>query len=208
MSNPRTPPHIKIKTKDILIKNYINYTLSLSYNFQKKLRTKKYLIGHGKDLHQYAINGLVKAVSRYNYKYSDSTMSLQPYIKKYILGYLYYGITELSPLKQLSHYERYTKKIKLPPTHLTSDIWFYDNIMTSESSSTIESKTESVYYKIQQLTPIQKQILFYRYDAITLEKKRTWSEVAELMSYSSETIRKRITKIKDRNQRSYPKNFI
>jgi len=188
MLNKQTPPYIKIKTEQILIKNYLYYALSLSYNFQKKLKSKKYLINRGQDLHQYAIHGLVKAVRRYNY----NTTTLQPYAKKYIMGYLYYGVTELSPLKQLSHYERYTKKIKLPSAQLNSDIWFYDNFMSSPEFG----KTQlSVYNKIQELTPIQKQIIFYRYDPLTLEKKRKWSEVAELLGCSTETIRKHMRQI-------------
>ena len=191
MSNSETPIEIKVKTRRILIKNYLSYALSLSRTFRKNLKSKKYIINNAKDLNQYAVQGLVHSVRRYN-----GQINLYPYAKKYIMGYLYYGITELSPLKQLSHYERYTKKIRLPATHLSSDIWYYDKLSEPSNHNKLCEKARDIYNEISMLTPKQKQILFYRYDPITLKKKRTWKEVANLMACSTETLRKKVKEIK------------
>ena len=193
MSNPKTPPLIRAKAQHILIKNYLPYALSISRAFQQSLKSKKYIINDAKDLHQYAIQGLIHSVRRYN----GTNNNIHPYAKKYIMGYLYYGITELSPLKVINHYERYTKKIKLPPPNFSSDIWFYDRYSGPSEHSVLSDKTKEIYYKLNQLTPEEKLIIMYRYDLITLEKKRTWSEVAKLMSCSRETLRNKIKNIRN-----------
>jgi DNA-directed RNA polymerase specialized sigma subunit len=193
MSNPETPPLIRAKTQYILIKNYLPYTISLSRRFSQNLKTKKYIINYGKDLRQYAIQGLVHSVRRYN----STDMNLHPYAKKYIMGYLYYGVTELSPLKVLSHYQRYTQKIKLPSPNLSNDIWFYDRYSEPSDNSILSENITDTYYKLQQLTLEEKLIIIYRYDLITLKKKRTWAEVAKLMSCSIETLRNKVKHIKN-----------
>ena len=191
MSNPETPPMIRAKTQYILIQNYLPYALSLSRKFRQNLKSKKYIINHAKDLDQYAIQGLVQSVRRYN----STNIDLHPYAKRYIMGYVYYGITELSPLKVLNHHQRYTQKIKLPSPNFSNDIWFYDTYAKSSSNSILSEKIKDMYYKIYQLTPEEKLIIIYRYDLITLKKKRTWTEVAKLMSCSSETLRHKVKNI-------------
>lgn len=192
MSNPETSPMIRAKTQYILIKNYLPYALSISRKFQQSLKSKKYVINNAKDLHQYAIQGLVHSVRRYN----GSNNNLHPYAKKYIMGYLYYGITELSPLKGLNHYQRYTQKIKLPMPNLSNEIWFYDKYAVPSDNSILSENIKDMYFKVNQLTPEEKLIIIYRYDLITLEKKRTWTEVAKLMSCSRETLRNKVKNIK------------
>lgn len=197
MSNPQTPPLLRAKTQYVLIKNYLPYAISLSRKFRENLTSKKYIINQAYDLHQYAIQGLVHSVQRYN---GSNNVNLHPYAKKYIMGYLYYGVTELSPLKRLTHHQRYTQKIKLPSPHLSSDIWFYDKFSTSLSSHSydyplLSDKVIDIYNKHRQLTPEQKRIIFYRYDLITFKKKRTWQQVARLMSCSTETLRTKMRQI-------------
>ena len=193
MSNPETPPLIRAKTQHILIKNYLPYAMSLSRRFSQNLKSKKYIINYGKDLRQYAIQGLVHSVRRYN----STDMNLHPYAKKYIMGYLYYGVTELSPLRVLTHHQRYTQKIKLPSPNLSNDIWFYDRHAEPSDNSILSENITDIYYKLQQLTLEEKLIIIYRYDLITLKKKRTWAEVAKLMSCSRETLRNKVKKIKN-----------
>jgi len=193
MSNPQTPPLIRAKTQYILIKNYLPYAMSLSRQFRENLKSKKYIINHAYDLQQYAIQGLVHSVQRYN---GSNNVNLHPYAKKYIMGYLYYGVTELSPLRRLTHHQRYTQKIKLPSPSLTNDIWFYDKFSTnSYDYPLLSDKVIDIYNKFQQLTPEQKLIITYRYDLITFEKQRTWQQVADLMSCSTETLRKKMRQI-------------
>jgi RNA polymerase sigma factor (sigma-70 family) len=194
MSNPQTPLTIRSKTQYILIKNYLPYAISSSHRFREKLKSKKYIINYAKDLHQYAIQGLVHSVRRYN----STSINLYPYAKKYIMGYLYYGVTELSPLKALTHHERYTKKIKIPPPNLSNDMWFYDKYSCPSEHSVLSYETMDLYYNINQLSSEEKLILIYRYDLITLKKKRTWTEVAKLMSCSTETLRKKVKTIKNK----------
>ena len=193
MSNPQTPPLIRAKTQYILIKNYLPYAMSLSRQFRENLKSKKYIINHAYDLHQYAIQGLVHSVQRYN---GSNHINLHPYAKKYIMGYLYYGVTELSPLRRLTHHQRYTQKIKLPSSSLTNDIWFYDKFSSNNYDYPLLSDNViDIYNKVQQLTPEQKLIITYRYDLITFKKKRTWQQVAQLMSCSTETLRKKMRQI-------------
>jgi len=187
MSNPETPPLIRVKTQRVLIRHHLGYAIALSQQFRRNLKSKKYITNHARDLQQYAIHGLVVAVRRY-----DGRINLLPFARKYIMGYMYYGITELSPLRSLTHYERYTKKIKIPPTYLSSDLWFYDKSSNCFDNKNNENNADKVYDKIRQMTMEQKMILGYRYDLITFQVKRSWIEVAQLMGCSVETIRKRL----------------
>jgi len=194
MSNPQTQPLIRAKTQYILIKNYLPYAMSLSRQFRENLKSKKYIINQAYDLHQYAIQGLVHSVQRYN---GSNNVNLHPYAKKDIMGYLYYGVTELSPLRRLTHHQRYTRKIKLPPPNLSSDIWFYDRYMNQPvGSAKLSDKALDIYHLFHKLSPEQKRILLYRYDLTTLKKLRTWQEVAELMACSTETLRKKVNQIR------------
>uniref|UniRef100_A0A6C0I524 Sigma-70 region domain containing protein n=1 Tax=viral metagenome TaxID=1070528 RepID=A0A6C0I524_9ZZZZ len=191
MSNKATSPIVREKVQNILITNYLGYAKALSNELQRNLRSKGYLINGGQDLEEYAIQGLVLAVRRF-----DGRANLDTYARKYILGQLYLGITDLSPLKQLSHYERFVKKIRMPSPHLSSDIWFYDKMQKDIiNNNNIEDKIRFHEWLIN-LPAEYKEILGYRYDLITFKKKRTWSKVANIMGYTRETLRKKMLLLK------------
>jgi len=192
MAHEQTPPPIRSKVRHILIRHYLDWTIHMAKRFatthQKRLQHVS-----KQDLQQYAIHGLVRAVAKYDGRYN-----LPIYAEKYIMGSLYYGLTDLTPLKPLNHYERFVKKIRLPLASFQSDTWFYDTVRekTEGSPPIILDKGADLSEKLATLPPIYKQTFYYRYDPVTYAKVRTIREVGELMGVSSETARQRILQIK------------
>jgi len=193
MAHSQTPPPIRSKVRDILIHHYLDWTIHMAKRFatthQKRLQHVS-----KQDLQEYAIHGLVRAVAKY-----DGRCNLPIYAEKYIMGSLYYGLTELTPLKPLNHYERFVKKIRLPLASFQSDAWFYDAVCEqTEGLSPIVAvdKGLDLSEKLATLPPIYKHTFYYRYDPVTYAKVRTIREVGELTGVSSETARQRLIQIK------------
>lgn len=192
MAHPQTPP-TRTKIRHILIHHYLDWTIHMAKRFATTHRKRLQHVSK-QDLQQYAIHGLVRAVAKY-----DGRCNLPVYAEKYIMGSLYYGLTELTPLKPLNHYERFVKKIRLPLASFQSDAWFYDTIREQTEGSLIigVDKGTDLSEKLAMLPPLYKQTLYYRYDPVTYEKARRVSEVGALTGVSRETVRKRVRWIRE-----------
>lgn len=194
MADEQTPPPIRSKVRHILIHHYLDWTIHMAKRFATTHRKRLQHVSK-QDLQQYAIHGLVRAVTKY-----DGRCNLPVYAEKYIMGSLYYGLTELTPLKPLNHYERFVKKIRLPRASFQSDAWFYDGLSEKTEGSppivAVDRGTD-LSEKLATLPAIYKQTLYYRYDPVTYEKARRVSEVGALMGVSRETVRKRMRWIRE-----------
>jgi RNA polymerase sigma factor (sigma-70 family) len=189
MADEQTSPPIRSKVRHILIHHYLDWTIHMAKRFAAKHQKRLQHVSK-QDLQQYAIHGLVKAVAKY-----DGRCNLPVYAEKYIMGSLYYGLTDLTPLKPLNHYERFVKKIRLPLASFQSDAWFYDGLSEqTEGFPPIVAVNKGVDLseKLATLPAIYRQTLYYRYDPVTYEKARTIREVGVLMGVSCETVRKRV----------------
>jgi len=193
MAHPQMPPPIRSKVRYILIHHYLDWTIHMAKRFATTHRKRLQHVSK-QDLQQYAIHGLVRAVAKY-----DGRCNLPVYAEKYIMGSLYYGLTELTPLKPLNHYERFVKKIRLPLASFQSDAWFYDTVREQTEGFppiVMVDKGLDLSEKLATLPPIYKHTFYYRYDPVTYAKVRTIREVGELTGISSETARQRLIQIK------------
>jgi DNA-directed RNA polymerase specialized sigma subunit len=161
------------------------------------------------ELKLYASRGLLDAISRY-----DTTMpfSFSKYASIYIKGELYYGMSELHPLTLLPISKRIGKQWrtqhlvlykKMTNTKFMSHYDYYDHLYKSISD------TENHQDKYKELLEIwniinhldvdeqDKKIMKYKYN-FYFQKIRSNQEIGDLLGYSSETIRKKINKIKTR----------
>ena len=212
IQNPRVPPEIKNKTKQIIAIHYTPWALAQYNTFIGK--HYKYLYKNQvvlNDLRQYALLGMVKALVHY-----DSSVDFTSYAQKYVLGSLHQGVSLLLPLHPVSHRNR-LKGAKLPPITFTNEnVWMFDKLGKQSLANYHDEDPEDVILslnsnvhpyisrkqeiaKIKQIVALEpphiKRMFYYRYSKYTLEEIRTIDYVSKLMDYSSETYRKHMNKL-------------
>ena len=204
IQNEDVPIEIKNKTKEIIAINYIPWALSQYKIFVNKNRSylyKKHIPLN--DLRQYAIIGMIKAVEKYN-----GSVDFTVYAEKYVLGTLHQGVTDLLPLRPISHSLRMNGKNVPTITFAHENTWMFDKLYKSNKydDTNIILKNEDKYISrkneierinniVKQLTPYENKLFYYRYSKDTLREIRTVVAVAELMCCSTETYRKKMNKI-------------
>jgi RNA polymerase sigma factor (sigma-70 family) len=204
IQNEDVPIEIKNKTKEIIAINYIPWALSQYNKFVNKNRSylhKKHIPLN--DLRQYAIIGILKAVEKYN-----CSVDFTVYAEKYVLGTLHQGVTDLLPLRPISHSLRMNGKDVPTISFAHENTWMFDKLYKSKSRDTTDiiMKSEDKYISrkieierinniVKQLTPYENKLFYYRYSKDTLREIRTVANVAELMCCSTETYRKKMNKI-------------
>lgn len=104
LKNKSTNPSIKKKVHHILYTKYENMAYWKAYQF-KKFHSYKCRDISLAELSLYSKIGLYKAIQNYNPNYQ-----LYPFMKIYIQGELYKGITELYPICSISKEERKKRK--------------------------------------------------------------------------------------------------
>ena len=190
LNHPNTPTNIENETRRILAKEYYPWFLYQYKSFvfdknNKKLlyRTKPNRI----ELQMYAVTGYLSAIRNYNGKSAFSK-----YARGYILGSIYKGITDMSPLKPMSHYYRkkknFTMTSKLIPY---TDYWMFDEWNPPK----IEDNTHNylsikIHGIVSKLPNVDKKTFYLRYDKNTLKIKTHVKQICEIMCYSHETYRK------------------
>jgi RNA polymerase sigma factor (sigma-70 family) len=207
IQNKDTPLEIKSKTKEIIALNYIPWALSQYNIFVNKNRSYLYKSHIPlNDLRQYAILGMIKALDRYN-----ASVDFTTYANKYVLGSLQQGVTELIPLKPISHSLRMNRKDVPSITFAHENTWMFDKLYKSKDNDNDNDadkilKTEDKYicrkYEIERINNIvrkqpqfEQRMFYYRYAEDTLKEIRTIGAVSNLMSCSDETYRKKMNKI-------------
>jgi RNA polymerase sigma factor (sigma-70 family) len=204
IQNKDISPEIKNKTKEIIAINYIPWALSQYNQFVNKNRSylyKKHIPLN--DLRQYAIIGILKALEKYN-----GSVDFTLYAEKYVLGTLHQGVTDLIPLRPISHSLRMNGKDVPSISFAHENTWMFDKLYKSKSRDTTDiiMKSEDKYISrtneierinaiVKQLSPYDQKMFYYRYSKDTLHEIRTVANVAELMCCSNETYRKKMNKI-------------
>lgn len=203
IQNPATPDEIKNKTKGIIAMNYIPWAFSQYNRFVVKNRSflhKKHVPLN--DLRQYAILGIIKALNRYN-----GSVDFTVYAEKYVLGSLQRGVTELIPLKPISHALRMNRK-KVPSiTFAHENTWMFDKLYkqkdknsdkitwTEDKYISHKEEIERINNIVKQQSPYEQRLFYYRYSEDTLKEIRTIGTVCELISCSDETYRKKMNEL-------------
>lgn len=186
----------------VLYQHYRYKAYGIAYEFKMKYTM---LCRHISmiELNQYASKGLVMAIKNYNPKYPFSN-----YMLLYVSGQLYSGLSDLQPLTTIPKSLRLSKKWrndnkslykKLMNTKLVgNDDYLYDIIQDKNDSkaNNLENISKSqmlteIWSIVNSLDVEYQTIMKYKYN-FYLEKLRSNGDVAQLMSCSDETIRKKI----------------
>jgi hypothetical protein len=197
LQHPNTTPELREKTNQILYEKYKGWTCYQANDFKKK---HYYLCRHipKKELEIYAIDGLLRAIQKYNPKFSFST-----FLYIYVHGSLFKGTNQLQPMTTIPLYKRNYKKwslyrkqerkklspILLPP----NEYWQFEKRQIEKESDIIEGirkidAVEEIREKLITLkNPRDKLIFYYKY--FSGNKVRTNKDISELMALSEETIR-------------------
>ena len=204
IQNPAASQEIKNKTKEVIALNYIPWAFSQYKQFLVKNRSylyKKHIPLN--DLRQYAILGMLKALERYN-----GSVDFTVYAEKFVLGTLHQGVTDLIPLKPISHTMRMNKKEVPTITFAHEHNWMFDKLRKSKDITGFQQilRTEDKYISkkdeiekinkiVKEETPYKQRMFYYRYCEDTLKEIRTVGMVSKLMSCSTETYRKKMNEI-------------
>lgn len=207
LCHPSTTPIMQRKIRNVLYQNYENWAIHQAYEF-KKYHTYKCRTITIDELKTYAQHGLIQAIQNYNpqnYTYSPFTEYVKPYIK----GELYKGMTNLQPLTILPKKYRISSKWALQnrkkyrktlnPIFIGLDHWMIEKRQDTQISPTIhfyEQRDKYIYiwatiYKVLINDPFSKRVIEHKYN-FEFQKRNSNKYIAELMGCSEETIRKKI----------------
>ena len=204
IKNPKSPPYIKLKVKNILITHYYKWIQQYVNEYKNKYfkSTNNYI---SNELEQYAIKGFLKSLNNYN-----GNGSLIPYSKKYIHGEICNAITQISfPFQRVNKIQY--KKIGKYINNVSHD-WNYNKIHYNNYLSDNESlsyytlnnydmfiKENLIFYYIKssvlKLPKDEQELFFTRYDFFTLKKKNSIKNICKEFGFSEETYRKKMNLI-------------
>jgi RNA polymerase sigma factor (sigma-70 family) len=197
--NPNTNFTIKNKVYNILYKYYNQWAFTKAYKF-KQFHKQKCKHISTLELYNYASIGLYKSVIKYNPNVKTSFIN---YANYFVEGELLKGLTDLHPITSLSKSTR--KKgyglIKKPQSSIQftgSDEWIWDKINKNKiyENQQIDNILEhekyvNLWLKINELPPLQKRIMYYKYNFF-FDKLKSNREISLLMNYSEEWIRQNV----------------
>lgn len=198
--------HTMINTcNEIIFQHYKYYAYNMAYDFKTTYYRKCQHIPLN-ELKLYASRGLLNAISMYN---SSMPFSFSKYASIYIKGELYYGMSEMHPLTLLPISKRINKQWrtqnlvlykKMTNTKFMSNYEYYDGLYKSTQINTdifVNKYKEllELWNIINHLDDEYKKLMKYKYN-FYFQKIRSNKEIGDLLGYSSETIRKKINKIK------------
>ena len=197
LQHNNTTPDMKISIQKILFKKYYTYAFYCTNKFYKK--NPKLLINIKKrELLQYAMLGLLKACHNFNGK-SD----FSKYLKIYITGYLYKGITDCNPICLIPHRLRINKEwrnnnLKYYYNSIKGPIYSDDDYLfqiEKNNCANYDELKENIRYIVNNEDPFSKRMFYLRYDFDTFTKKYPIKTVAELSCCSEEYVRIKLNNI-------------
>ena len=207
LKHPQRTDYMVDTIHQVLYQHYKYKAYDVAYNFKMKYSI---LCNHipTTEIKQYAAKGLMMAIKTYNPTYPFSTHMLL-----YINNQLYSGLSDLHPLTILPKKLRLSKVWRndnrslyktLTNTKLVGDDSFlYDSIQYKKSPETTHLENISKYKMLTEIWSIIKSldveyqtVMKYKYN-FNLHKLRSNKHVAEFMSCSVETIRKKLLTIQN-----------
>lgn len=194
------------KIREILFTKYQTWTIHQAYEF-KRYHCYKCRNINIEDLTLYSLQGLQKAVNRYN-----GSSYFHTYANKYILWQLYQGLTDLQPItilsksirkRSLKNGNRNQYKKLLNTQFIGFDYyWIFEKKQELNSLEIERRNIDELWEKIE-LDLFSKRVFQYKYD-IYFNKIRSNREISELMCCSEETIRMNLKKSREILKRTHP----
>lgn len=201
IQHPKTPFLMKEKITQVIYTKYESWAIHKAYQFKRFHRYKCRNINI-QDLILYSLEGLKKATTKYNGKYSFHT-----YANIYIFGNLNKGLTDLQPITNIPKSIRkkkcteikteynYQYKKKLNTLFVSSDdYWMFEKRQNNSPIITINYYNGIWDILMEDLDPLSKKIVQYKFDYF-FNKINSNKRIAELMCCSEETIRLTLKKI-------------
>ena len=210
IQHPDTSPEMREKVNNVLFDSYKEWATSKAVHFK---RFHKHKCNHIKndELASYAQFGLYKGIERYNG--NDTFIT---YIDFYIKSELQNGMLKLIPINALPKTIFKKKKtneennklynIYLKPTYIGFDNYLMENTIHnsvySNKNKWVNNEDEllfqtNIWKKINELPPFQMRIMHYKY-SVDFEMLRTNAVIADIMGYSTNTIRLNLIDIKNK----------
>ena len=172
------------KIDKIILNNYQPLVKSKSSKFKYKHYYKcKRIPFH--EITLWGQEGLLDAIKNYNYTRNTNFAN---FASKYIDGTLHKGLTNQFPINKMKKYERRKrnfKKKEIPIFHTNYYKLKSENINEYE----YKSEYENMWIEINKLDKKIRRIFYLKFDC-QFNKIRTNKQVAQLMCYSEEHIRK------------------
>jgi len=210
-------PEIQISERNrinnIIFSKYKSWSIDKAYKFKKFHRYKCRNISI-EDLKLYSLEGLMKAVKKYN-----GNSFFHYYAEKYIMGELYKGLTDLQPITIIPKSIRRSKTNTLKTENnyiykklLNTQFIGFDNYWMFEKRQPIKTEINSlqtrydIWNSIKLKDAFSKRVFEYKYD-IDFNKIRSNKQISILMACSEETIRKNMEKTKEKIKNTYLKKI-
>lgn len=185
--NINTPDFIHNKIDKIIYTNSYNSTTYEAYLFRKK-NWKHLKRINKKEIESYACMGLLKAIKNYNGKYN-----FYNFAKIYIHSELVKSISELTNPNLLPH--RYRTQYKYKNLLNKNKVYNYDNeiLIVDKINNIDELNKDNIYNIVNNLDSDIKRTFYYRH-GYNLDFFMPIHKVSELMCWSNETTRLKLTK--------------
>jgi RNA polymerase sigma factor (sigma-70 family) len=210
IQHPETTYEMREQINTILFNSYKDWTRTKAIQFKL---SHKNTCNHIKEdeMISYALSGLYQGIKRYNGNNTFIT-----YVDYYIKHQLQQCTRQLLPINALpktylrkkktrQEYNKlnnvYLKPIYIGMDHYLMENTIYNSIYSNknywfETEDDVKMKIK-LWKKIQELPPFQMRIMYYKYST-DFEKLRSNREIAEIMEYSTQTIRVNLLDIKNK----------
>jgi len=210
IQNPGTTYEMREQINTILFNSYKDWATTKAIHF-KRLHKNKCSHIKTDELISYSLFGLYQGIKRYN-----GNNTFVTYVDFYIKNELQQCVAKLFPinalpktyLKKEKTQQEYNKlnNIYLKPIYIGFDHYLMENTIYnsiySNKNTWFETEDDTnlkikIWKKIRELPPLQMRIMYYKYSS-DFEMLRSNREIAEIMEYSTQTIRMNLIEIKNK----------
>lgn len=169
---------------NMLYVKYESWAIKIGSNFKKKHYFKCKHIPYV-EMSIYSCKGLLDAIQHYHPTTENAMFHL--YALHHIRGQLYHGMTQLSPILNVSR-----KKLRNKRTKYLRSAYIGDNEPRPIRSSYYNHTSKEIWEQIDEIThPFTRRCIRYKFD-YDFNQIRSNQEIARLMECSEETVRKAI----------------
>uniref|UniRef100_A0A6C0EEY2 Uncharacterized protein n=1 Tax=viral metagenome TaxID=1070528 RepID=A0A6C0EEY2_9ZZZZ len=210
IQNPGTTYEMREQINSILFTSYKDWATIKAIHF-KRLHKNKCSHIKTDEMISYSLFGLYQGIKRYN-----GNNTFVTYVDFYIKHELQQCVAKLLPinalpktyLKKEKTQQEYNKmnNIYLKPIYIGFDHYLMENTIYnsiySNKNTWFETENDTnlkikIWKKIRELPPLQMRIMYYKYSS-DFEMLRSNREIAEIMGYSTQTIRINLLDIKNK----------
>jgi len=208
IQHPGTTYEMREQINTILFTSYKDWATTKAIHF-KRLHKCNHI--KTDEIISYSLFGLYQGIKRYNGNNTFIT-----YVDFYIKNELQQCISKLLPInalpktyvkkKKTQEEYRKMKNIYLKPIYIGFDHYLMENTIYnsiySNKNTWLETEDDTnlkieIWKKIRELPPFQMRIMYYKYSS-DFEMLRSNREIAEIMGYSTQTIRINLLDIKNK----------